>query len=287
MELTRCQHLPEDRIHEALWIQKECRIRWVFRILPLDKFTNYYRTMNVVALLDCAFSFYSNFPCRLTPSELECDLPCEESVFNCEHPFAQLKFRFTRETTIYEAFQHLFDDEPETSNCQHGPNHSNYCQHTPSIGTTFTVTDMFLMIHSTCMLSLTTTIRRSNQALLVLYSYINSHMTVLAPIMRIQQLKKQKDPPTATSRSIISDDPVLVSIRAALSRWRSLWLNLKSRIPADEWAAMGFMKTAYNFFQVANLLITKKHSVDVIMQMEVKCEDKLEKLKVLLQDDND
>lgn len=111
-------------------------------------------------------------------------------------------------------------------------------------------------------------------------------MTVLAPIMRIRQLKK-KDTSTATSRSITSDDPVLVSIRAALSRWRTLWLNLKSRIPAEEWAAMGFMKTAYNFFQVANLLITKKHSVDVIMQMEVKCEDKLEKLKVLLQDDND
>lgn len=104
--------------------------------------------MNVIALLDCAFSFYSNFPCRLTPSELECDLPCEESIFNCEHPFAQLKFRFTREATIYEAFQHLFDDEPETSDCQHGQSHSNYCQHNPSIGMTFTVSDMFLLIHS-------------------------------------------------------------------------------------------------------------------------------------------
>ena len=112
-------------------------------------------------------------------------------------------------------------------------------------------------------------------------------MTVLAPIIRIRQLKKQKDPSITTSQSVTQNDPVLKGIRAALSRWRTLWLNLKSRIPAEEWAAMGFMKTAYNFFQVANLLITKKHSVDVIMQMEVKCEDKLEKLKVLLQDDND
>ena len=120
-----------------------------FERWPVGRVANYDRTMNVIALIDCAFSFYSNFPCRLAPSELECDLPCEESVFNCEHPFAQLKFRFTRETTICGAFQHLFDDEPETTNCQHGPNHSNYCQHTPSIGTSFTVTDMFLMIHST------------------------------------------------------------------------------------------------------------------------------------------
>ncbi|EED15421.1 C2H2 finger domain protein (Zms1), putative [Talaromyces stipitatus ATCC 10500] len=263
MELTRCKHLPEDRIHETLWIQKECRIR----------------TINVISLLDCAFSFYSNFPCRLTPPELECDLPCEESVFNCEHPFAQLKFRFTRETTVYDAFQHLFQDEQGASACHHDQHHTNHCAHSPSIGTTLTVTDMFLMIH-------------------MLYSYINSHMTVLAPIMRMRQLKKRKEQSTANSenhkgsltftcRSITSDDPVLISIRAALSRWRTLWLDLKSRIPADEWAAMGFMKTAYNFWQVAQLLITKKHSVDVIMQMEVKCEDKLEKLKVLLQDDND
>jgi hypothetical protein len=112
-------------------------------------------------------------------------------------------------------------------------------------------------------------------------------MTVLAPIMRIRQIKNKKDPSAATSQSITANDPVLAKVRSALSRWRTLWLNLKSRIPADEWAVMGFMKTAYNFFQVANLLITKKHSVDVIMQMEVKCEDKLEKLKVLLQDDND
>lgn len=33
MDLTRCQHLPEDRIHETLWIQKECRIRWVCRCI--------------------------------------------------------------------------------------------------------------------------------------------------------------------------------------------------------------------------------------------------------------
>ena len=148
MDLTRCRHLPEDRIHETLWIQKECRIRLVFEISYIDHFVDCSRTMNVIALLDCAFSFYSNFPCRLTPSELECDLPCEESVFNCEHPFAQLKFRFTRETTIYEAFQHLFVDEPETSKCQHGPDHSGHCHHTTSIGATFTVTDMFLIIHS-------------------------------------------------------------------------------------------------------------------------------------------
>jgi hypothetical protein len=50
---------------------------------------------------------------------------------------------------------------------------------------------------------------------------------------------------------------------------------------------MGFYKNGYNFWLVSQLLITKKKSVDVVMQMEVKCEDKLEKLKVLLQDESD
>lgn len=58
-------------------------------------------------------------------------------------------------------------------------------------------------------------------------------------------------------------------------------------MPIDEWASMGFYKNGYNFWLVSYLLITKKESVDVVMQMEVNCEDKLERLKVLLMDEND
>lgn len=50
---------------------------------------------------------------------------------------------------------------------------------------------------------------------------------------------------------------------------------------------MGFYRNGYNFWLVARLLINQKESVDVVMQMEVKCEDKLQKLSVLLQDEND
>jgi hypothetical protein len=50
---------------------------------------------------------------------------------------------------------------------------------------------------------------------------------------------------------------------------------------------MGFFKNGYNFWLVSHLLTTKKESVDVVMKMEVRCEDKLEKLKVLLKDEND
>ncbi|KAL1983961.1 hypothetical protein VTN96DRAFT_9735 [Rasamsonia emersonii] len=248
MGLTGCRHLPEDRIHESLWIQKESRIR----------------TINIILLLDCAFSFYQNYPCRLTPSEMECDLPCENAFFNSEHPFAQPNFRFSRETTVYDAFQFLFAEDQPINQSSNGASNVK-----------FTVLDMFILIH-------------------LLYAFINSHMTHLIPLMRIRQAKQQASESSSPSENknqrsnhSMPEDSILTSIRTALARWRTLWMALRTEIPHHEWASMGFYKNGYNFWLVAQLLITKKHSVDVTMQMEVKCEDKLEKLKVLLQDDND
>ena len=86
---------------------------------------------------------------------------------------------------------------------------------------------------------------------------------------------------------MIPEDSLLTSIFTALSRWRAHWLALRSQVSNDEWASMGFYKNGYNFWLVSQLLITKKDAIDVVMQMEVNCEDKLEKLKVLLQDEQD
>lgn len=88
-------------------------------------------------------------------------------------------------------------------------------------------------------------------------------------------------------KSMIPEDSLLGSISSALTCWRDHWVALRNQISHDEWASMGFYKNGYNFWLVSQLLITKKDAVDVIMQMEVHCEDKLEKLKVLLQDEQD
>jgi hypothetical protein len=76
-----------------------------------------------------------------------------------------------------------------------------------------------------------------------------------------------------------------ITIKTALSRWRSLWIKIRSQIPTAEWETLGFIKNSYHFWLVAQLLVSKKKSVDVIMGMKVNCDDKLEQLKVLLQDD--
>lgn len=97
------------------------------------------RTINIISLLDCAFFFYQNYPCRLTHAELECELPCEEALFRSPHPFQDPKFRFSREITIYQAFQHMFE-----STTQDGSGASP-----PSSKMDLTVLDMFIVIHGT------------------------------------------------------------------------------------------------------------------------------------------
>jgi hypothetical protein len=59
-------------------------------------------------LFDCGNSFFANFPCRLTVSELKFDLPCEESLFAATHPFLEPHFNASRNFTTYEAFRSLF-----------------------------------------------------------------------------------------------------------------------------------------------------------------------------------
>ncbi|KAL5339592.1 hypothetical protein BJX70DRAFT_149375 [Aspergillus crustosus] len=238
------RHTPEDGIDETLWIENECRIR----------------TINIISTLDCAFSFYQNYPCRLSHTELQWDFPCYESVFASEHPFAEPDFQVSRGTTIGDAFSSLFE---KTS----GPN-------TPSSRaiTNMTVLDMFVLIH-------------------VLYAFINNHMTCLAPLMRVMNgINRQSVGPSGTEKkrqSVVQEDSTLIPIRMALTRWRDHWLTLRNTVTSHEWASMGFYKNGYNFWLVSQLLITKKESVDVVMKMEVRCEDKLEKLKVLLKDEND
>ncbi|RHZ55789.1 hypothetical protein CDV55_104432 [Aspergillus turcosus] len=245
--LPKCRHMPHDPMDEYSWIQKECRIR----------------TMSIISLLDCAFSFYSNYPCRLTHTEMECDFPCQEAVFDSQHPFVEPNFRFSRDISVSEAFENLFDSPANEDGSQAGvPDHI----------ADMTVLDMFILIH-------------------LLYAFINTHMTLLAPLVRKTQLPTSKMPhgPSTPTKSpcAIPEDSTLAAIRTALSRWRDHWVALRNTVSSHEWASMGFYKNGYNFWLVSQLLITKKKSVDVVMQMEVKCEDKLEKLKVLLQDESD
>ncbi|KAE8384113.1 fungal-specific transcription factor domain-containing protein [Aspergillus alliaceus] len=250
MGLLTFRHGPEERLDEYLWIQRECRIR----------------AINFISLLDCAFSFYSNYPCRLYHTEMECALPCVESVFESARPFQEPNFELSREITLSEAFQKLFDEESSRATTPSTPGST-------VAGTLakLTLMDTFMLIH-------------------LLYAFINTHMTLLATIMpkvRAPQSQPMPNRGAHNYHSALPDDSTLASIRIALSRWHDHWTRLRNTASSHEWASMGFYKNGYHFWLVSQLLITKKESVDVVMRMEVKCEDKLEKLKVLLKDDNE
>ncbi|KAL4977945.1 hypothetical protein BDW66DRAFT_165338 [Aspergillus desertorum] len=247
--LLRYLHTPEDGIDERIWIQNECRIR----------------TMSVISLLDCAFSFYQNYPCRLSHTELQWEFPCYGSVFASEHPFAAPNFQVSRRITIGDAFSGLFEEAGGHDTPSPPPSSGALAS--------LTVLDMFVLIH-------------------VLYAFINTHMTCLAPLMRSihNPVKNQPVAPSSSGKdrqTVAHEGSTLTPIRMALMRWRDHWLALRNTVSSHEWASMGFYKNGYNFWLVSQLLITKKESVDLVMKMEVRCEDKLEKLKVLLKDDNE
>ncbi|PGH04186.1 hypothetical protein AJ79_07164 [Helicocarpus griseus UAMH5409] len=117
------------------------------------------------------------------------------------------------------------------------------------------IMDMFLLIHQ-------------------IYSYIHMHMNLSMPLLG----KRNTTEPESTT---------VTRIKIALEHWRSLWISLRTEIPQYEWEKVGFFKGAYNFWLVSQLLISKNAGVDILMRMEVNCDDKLSQLKVLLPDDND
>jgi hypothetical protein len=99
-------------------------------------------------------------------------------------------------------------------------------------------------------------------------------MTLLAPLLRAGRSHE------------LDQDVSIKATKSALSRWRDIWINMRAKINDDEWAAMGFWKNGYNYWAVAQLLMSKKDKVDSVMRMDFG-EDKLEKLKLLVQDDSD
>lgn len=92
LSLPKARHEQHSSVSEAQWILKESQIR----------------LMNIMALLDCAFSFFANFPCRLVLSEMKFDLACEENLFSSPNPFAERNFIASRHITIQDAFRSLF-----------------------------------------------------------------------------------------------------------------------------------------------------------------------------------
>lgn len=83
----------------------------------------------------------------------------------------------------------------------------------------------------------------------------------------------------------IERDPTITAVKRALATWRKLFGELRANTSDQEWATMAFWKNGYNYWLITQLLISKKDKLDVVMKMEVS-EDKLERLKLLLQDED-
>lgn len=94
--------------------------------------------MALLSMIDCAMPFYQNFPSRLTNCELQCDLPCQKSLFVARHPFLEPNFQLSREMTVYQAFQNLFVESGPVR-----PFFVDHCTNKLHLG----IMDMFQLIH--------------------------------------------------------------------------------------------------------------------------------------------
>jgi hypothetical protein len=111
-----------------------------------------------MTLLDCAFCFFKNFPCRLTFSEMKFDLPCVEPVFASRHPFREPNFQYSRRVTVYDAVQNLFIEQQVSALSVSPPNRQSPQQSSSKADVSnplsFNVLDMAILIHRRFLLAI-------------------------------------------------------------------------------------------------------------------------------------
>ena len=91
-----------------------------------------------MTLLDCALLIFSNFPSRLSITEMRFHLPSEETFWSSDHPFSQHGFKKSRQLTSYEAFKSLFVQDKS-------PPSEDETKRSNPLG--LNVMDMFILIH--------------------------------------------------------------------------------------------------------------------------------------------
>jgi hypothetical protein len=79
-------------------------------------------------------------------------------------------------------------------------------------------------------------------------------------------------------------DSNIALIKIALTRWRALWIAIRASTPENVWSKLGFFRNGYNYWLVTQLLVNNKGSGDVLVGMEVNCDDTLKQLQSLLKD---
>jgi len=226
---------------------------------------------------------YSNYPCRLTLAELDCDLPCKADIFSSRHPFMQDESVFAPRLTISRAFALLFEGkvkkaeaEASTSVASIRPNATDVAAQPVDLFSDgdLTVFDLFILIR-------------------FLYTYIHAcimNLSLNLPTTTTSLVGgRTSNGPKSRSINLASGPttPTTQDIQGALERWRQLWQAVCSHSSDQSMKTAGMYRNGFHFWLVAQLIVTREAAVDVITGMEVNCEDALTKLKVLFQNDGE
>jgi hypothetical protein len=85
-------------------------------------------------------------------------------------------------------------------------------------------------------------------------------------------INKSATEPGSVPSSTIAN---LAPIKAALSRWRNLWFMIKEQHTPEEWTKVGLFKNGYNYWLITQMIVNHKGGAEVLMNMEVPCDDTL------------
>lgn len=232
LRLVNSRHDQGDLLSEELWIEKECRIRLI----------------NFIYHFDCALTFFAHFPYRLTLTEMNFDLMCEDRLFFSPHPFSEPHFTLGRNLTLLTAFQSLFIKVPPI----------------PGIGTEenpcgLNVSDMFTLIH-------------------LLFVYVHNQMTMyIHPFRFIPSESSLGQNPDMNNKS----DTNMDILKSALEYWHSIWISIRSNMCSSTIFSENICKNAVNYWMVTQLILMNPKSADTLMTMEIGCDDAISQLRDL------
>ncbi|SZF05284.1 unnamed protein product [Blumeria hordei] len=201
------------------------------------------RLINAIYLFDCTLCFSVHYPCRFTLPEIEFDLPCEDRFFFVHHPFSIPNFLPTRQISAYESFQNLFSRIPES-------------QDTATLNDPMGIssTDMFLLIN-------------------LIFVHAHTQVVMFAPLRA-----HSVDVTNSNSNSPLLD-ATISSIKTALTRWHSIWLNMRANMSPQTWSEQDTFRNSLNYWMLIQMNIMNPTTVDSRLRLEAGYDGALHQLR--------
>jgi hypothetical protein len=201
----------------------------------------FYRTMNVLLLLDSAFGIFDNIQPRIDLCELDLQLPCNSIYFETANyrEMAIMSLFPPRKVKLLDAYQKLFMEPTGDSGFSDTPEKIS-----------LNSWDLLVLIHRrcSCLFPIMSQLLHDHDVFLtrsspiVLYSFVWRQI-FSNPLLRISS--------TTVSPSATILDPLKLATR----NWKMFWDEARASISPKDLPQMGFETSADSYWTLTRLLV--------------------------------